>query len=116
MNLIPTYIDGMVNAAQQAVLDAAAQTVQDVEPYTPIKTGVLSNPRVRAYGTNTWAPTGVSAYIQWLAKNRGYYYGPIQNDTLYDNYTTHGGPGFMDLAQARLADLTLDFLQRYMPS
>lgn len=108
-NHIPAYIEGMEFAAQQAVLDAAHQVVQDVEPYTPIKTGKLSSPTVRQYGDN-------SAYIQWLAKNRGYYYAPIQNATLYEHYTTHGGPGFMDMANAELPELVLQYMQRYMPS
>lgn len=107
-NNIPTYIDGVEFAAQQALLEAAHQVVQDVEPYTPIKTGALSNPVVRQYSDD-------SVHIMWLANNKGYYYGPIQNETEYLHYTTHGGPGFMDMANAELPDLVLEYMRRYMP-
>ena len=111
-NVIPQFIDGVQDATHRALFDAANYTVQAVEPHTPYdpENGGrhLNQPVVRQYGQN-------SIYIQWLANNKGFYYGPIQNETLYEHYSTHPGPGFMDEAGQMLPPLALDFIERYMP-
>ena len=113
-NLIPQFIDGVQDATQRALLDAGHETVDLVRgrtPFDPKKTSGrhLNDPQVRQYGKNT-------VYIQWLAQNNGYYYGPIQNATQYQNYSTPGtGPGFMDEAALILPKLALDYVERYMP-